>query len=298
MTSSRKIPAALAASVVLLATGAARADDATELESAKASYDAGRYPEGADAFKKILDPTSPRALKSPNAIERARAYYAACLIALGKVDEAKEQFEKLLRQNPRFKPDPVVFPRQVTDPFYEVQSKLKSEIEAAERTRAEAREKADREQRAYIANLQRLAGQETVIVQHSRWIAAIPFGVGQFQNGQKELGYTLLFSEALLAGTSLVSGVIHMQLISDYTRDPTIVDYQDFVSRKNTTYNLSVYSSAAFAILALGGIVQAEVEFVPETREIRTRPVPPPPPVTPTVGATDSGFMLGLRGRF
>src|SRR5689334_17121152 len=120
MTSSRKISAALAASVVLLATGVARADDATELESAKASYDAGRYPEGAEAFRKILDPTSSRALRSPNAIERARAYYAACLIALGKVDEAKDQFEKLLRQNPRFKPDPVVFPRQVTDPFFEV----------------------------------------------------------------------------------------------------------------------------------------------------------------------------------
>ena len=55
-------------------------------------------------------------------------------------------------------------PRQVTDPFYEVQSKLKGEIEAADRMRAEAREKADKEQRAYIANLQRLAGQETIIV--------------------------------------------------------------------------------------------------------------------------------------
>jgi tetratricopeptide (TPR) repeat protein len=298
MTSSPKFSAAVAALAGLLLVGTARADDATELDSAKASYDAGRYAEGAETFKKLLDPGSPHALKSAGAIERARAYYAACLIALGKTDEANDQFEKLLRQNPRFKPDPVVFPRQVTDPFYVVQSKLKGEIDAAERARAEAREKADREQRAYIANLQRLAGEETVITKHSRWIAALPFGVGQFQNGEMGLGYALLVSEAVLAGTSITAGVIHMQLISDYSRDPTAVDYNDFISRKNAMFSLSAYSSAALALIAIGGVVEAQIEFVPETREVHPRPLPPPPPVLPTVGATDSGFLLGVTGRF
>jgi tetratricopeptide (TPR) repeat protein len=298
MTSSPKIPAAVAALVTALLVGPAWGDDASELDSARASYDAGRYPECAERFKKMLDPTSPQALKSASVIERARAYYAACLIGDGKTNEANDQFEKLIRQNPRFKPDPVVFPRQVTDPFYVVQSKLKGEIDAADRARAEAREKVDREQRAYIANLQRLAGQETVITTHSRWIAAIPFGVGQFQNGDKALGYTFLITEALLAGTSITAGVIHMQLISDYSRDPTAVVYDDFISRKNATYSLSMYSTAALAVLAVGGIIQAEVEFVPETREVRPRPLPPPPPVVPTVGAIDSGFLLGVRGKF
>jgi tetratricopeptide (TPR) repeat protein len=298
MTSSRRFPAAALALVAALSVGRAWADDATELDSAKASYDAGRYAEGAETFKKLLDPASPRALKSANAIERARAYYAACLIALEKVDDANAQFEKLLRQNPRFKPDPVVFPRQVTDRFYEVQSKLKGEIDAADRARAEAREKADREQRAYIANLQRLAGQETVITKHSRWIAAIPFGVGQFQNGDMALGYTLLVSEALLAGTSIASGVIHLQLVADYSRNPTAYDSGDFTNRSDATRSLNIYSTAAFALVALGGIVQAQVEFVPETREVRPRPLPTPPAVLPTVGAVDAGFVLGLYGRF
>ena len=63
-----------------------------------------------------------------------------------------------------------------------------------------------------------LASQESVVVRHSRWIAALPFGVGQFQNGQEGLGYALLVSEALLAGASITSGVIYMELLADYTR--------------------------------------------------------------------------------
>jgi tetratricopeptide (TPR) repeat protein len=295
----RKTPAAAIAMVAFLFAGTAWADDATELDSARASYDGGRYDEGVVRFREILNPASPHALKSANAIERARAYFAACLIALERFDEANEQFEKILRQNPRFKPDPVVFPRQVTDRFYQVQSKLKGEIEAADRVRAEAREKAEKDQRAYITTLQRMAGHETVVVKNSRWLAAVPFGVGQFQNGQPGLGYAFLISEALLAGTSITAGVIHMQLVSDYSRSPTSIDYEDFVSRKDAMFRLSVYSTAALAVVAIGGIVQAQIEYVPETRlEPRPRPLPPPPPVVPTVGAIDSGVLFGVQGRF
>jgi tetratricopeptide (TPR) repeat protein len=298
MTSYRKIPAVVAAIALCLAAGIARADDATELERAKTSYDAGRYAEGADRFKEILNPDSANALRAPNAIERARAYYAACLIALGRTDEANEQIEKLLRNNPLYTPDPVVFPGKVIDRFLDVKARLKGEIEGAFRARADARAKAEKEQRGYIANLQRLAAQESVVVRHSRWLAAIPFGVGQFQNGQEGLGYALLISEAVLAGTSITAGVIHTQLIADYARDPTSVNYEDFVSRKEATANLSVFSSAALAVLAIGGVIQAQVAFVPESREIRTRPIPPPPPVTPAIAAVPAGFVLGVGGSF
>jgi tetratricopeptide (TPR) repeat protein len=298
MTTLRKT-FAVALAALLLARGApVRADEATELELAKTAYDAGRYAEGANRFRELLNPASPSALHSATAIERARAYYAACLIALGKTDEANEQFEKLLRANPRYRPDPVVFPGEVISRFLEVKAKLSSEIEAADRVRADARAKAEKEQHAYVANLQRLAGQETIVVRHSRWIAAVPFGAGQFQNGQDGLGYAFLVTESLLTATSIAAGVIHMQLIADYAPSPTSVDYEDFVSRKNTMFQLSVYSSAALAVIALGGVVQAQVSFVPEVYEVRQRPIPPPPPVIPIVGAVPSGGFVGLQARF
>ncbi len=192
----------------------------------------------------------------------------------------------------------MIFPGKVTDRFIEVKSRLKGEIEEAFRVRADARAKVEKDQRSYIANLQRLAAQESIVVRHSRWIAMVPFGAGQFQNGQDGLGYAFLVSEAILAGTSITAGVIHMQLIADYSRDPTIVDYENFVSRKTTTANISVYSTVALGVLAVAGVLQSQIAFVPETRETRPRPVPPPPPLTPTVGGGPSGFMLGLQGRF
>jgi hypothetical protein len=175
---------------------------------------------------------------------------------------------------------------------------LRGEIEEASRAQAEVRAKAERDRRAYIASLQRLASQETIVVRHSRWLAALPFGVGQFQNGQEGLGYAFFFTEAVLAGTSIVTGVIHTRLVAQYSGAQTDVNYDDFVSRKNTMFDLNVLSGAALAVVAISGIVQAEVAFVPEVRETRTRPIPQPPPLTPTVGAGPSGFTLGLQGRF
>jgi tetratricopeptide (TPR) repeat protein len=298
MASSSWIPAVVVAIAVLLSAGLAHADDATQLERAKTSYDAGRYAEGADRFKEILNPNSPTALHDPTAVERARAYYAACLIALGRNDEANAQIEKIIRNNPLYTPDPVVFPGKVIDRFLDLKSRLRGEIEEVARAQAEVRAKAERDQRAYIAGLQKLASQETIVIRHSRWLAALPFGVGQFQNGQDGLGYAFFVTEAVLAGTSIVTGVIHPLLVAQYSGAPTDVNYSDFISRKNTMYDLNLLSSAALAVVAISGIVQAEVAFVPEVRETRTRPIPQPPPVTPTVGAGPMGFTLGLQGRF
>jgi tetratricopeptide (TPR) repeat protein len=299
MTRSRWITVVVVAIAVLLrSAGLAYADDATQLERAKTSYDAGRYAEGAGRFKEILNPDSAAALHDPTAIERARAYYAACLIALDRNDEANAQIEKIFRNNPLYTPDPVVFPGRVIDRFLDVKSKLRGEIEEASRAQAAVRAKAERDQRAYMASLQKLASQETVVVLHSHWLAALPFGVGQFQNGQEGLGYAFLVTETLLAGTSVVAGFSHMKLVADFARQPTSFVYEDYESAKNRTAQLSVYSGVALAAVALAGIIQAEVAFVPEVRETRARPIPQPPPLTPTVGAGPSGFTLGVQARF
>src|SRR2546423_2417909 len=113
MTSSSWLRAVVVAIAVFGSARPAHADDATQLERAKTSYDAGRYAEGAERFKEILNPASASALHDPTAIERARAYYAACLIALGKNDEANAQIEKIFRNNPLYTPDPVAFPGKV-----------------------------------------------------------------------------------------------------------------------------------------------------------------------------------------
>lgn len=306
MTKLRSVPLLLAFLAALFAAAPARADDATELERAKASYDAGRYAEGVERFREILNPGAPNALHEPTAIERARAYYAACLIALGRSEEADAEIEKVIRNNPSFSPDPVAFPSKVVDRFFEIKSRLKGEIEAAFRARTAAelasKAKAGKEQREYIETLQRMASQETVAVRHSRWIAMIPFGVGQLQNGQDGLGYGLFIAESALLATNVVSAVLRDQLISDFATSNTgTVDYKKLNSELATTEAVNHYSLAALGVIAIGGIIHAQATFVPERIEMRPRALPPPPPsmpVTPKVGAGPSGFFLGLSGRF
>jgi tetratricopeptide (TPR) repeat protein len=302
MTKLRSV-SILAFLAVALATAPARADDGTELERAKASYDAGRYAEGVDRFRDILNPAAPNALHEPTAIERARAYYAACLIALGKSEEADAEIEKIIRNNPVYSPDPVAFPGKVVDRFFEIKSRLKGEIEATFRARATAelaaKAKAEKQQREYIEALQRLASQERDVIRHSRWIAMIPFGAGQFQNGQDGLGYGLLVAESALAVTSIASAVIHAQLVAEY--NPSRDDYESFVSKRDMAMDANWVSMTALGVVGLAGIIHAQATFVPESVEFRTRPIPPPPPpptVAPKVGAGPAGFFLGLSGRF
>jgi hypothetical protein len=136
-------------------------------------------------------------------------------------------------------------------------------------------------------------------VRHSRFLAAVPFGVGQFQNGQDGLGYAFLVSEAILAGTSITAGAIHMTLVANYPKySPGSVNFDDFESRRTTTRDISLYSTAAFALVAIGGVVHAELTYVPEVRETRPRPIPKPPAVMPVVGGGPTGLIMGINGTF
>jgi tetratricopeptide (TPR) repeat protein len=304
MTKLRSVCVFLVLLAASLSAVSARADDATELERAKASYDAGRYAEAVDRFREILNPASPNALHESLAVERARAYLAACLIAVGRSDEADAEIEKVIRNNPVYSPDAVAFPGKVVDRFIEIKSRLKGEIEAAFRARSAAEQaaklKADRQQREYIESLQRLASQETIVVRNSRWVAMLPLGAGQFQNGQEALGYTFLLAESALVVASVSSYVVYMNLIAGYAEAKGRVDFDPFQSRLDTAYQVNLYSTGALALVTLAGIVHAQATFVPEVVEApRLRPLPPPPPsVTPKVGAGPSGFYLGLSGRF
>jgi len=305
MTKLRSVYVFLVLLAVSLSAASARADDATEIERAKASYDAGRYAEGVERFREILNPGSSNSIREPLAVERARAYLAACLIAVGRNDEADAEIEKVIRNNPLYSPDAVAFPSKVVDRFIEIKSRLKGEIEAAFRARSAAEQaakvKVERQQREYLESLQLLASQERVVVRHSRWIAMIPFGVGQFQNGQDGLGYVFLVAESALAVTSIVSNVVYSQLMSGYVNESNKakVDYDTSNAQLDTAYNVNLYSTVGLAAVAVAGIIHAQATFVPETQEVRMRPLPPPPPqFMPKVGIGPAGFSLTLGGRF
>jgi len=196
----RGLFAALLAILTLLLAGPARADDASEFEFAQNSFDAGRYAEAAKRFEAILDPAAkpcgagPPAgkcrLTDPDFLERARALYAASLIALKRVNEADAQITKIFLENPAYAANPAVFPPEVIDRFTEVKGRIKDQIDAAAKKKATdamkkrlAEQKARDDERNRIQLLERMAGTERVVDKNSRLIGLVPFGVGQFQNG-------------------------------------------------------------------------------------------------------------------
>jgi hypothetical protein len=314
----RALLAAGVASCLVAFANAARADDAQEFEVAKTRFDVAEYAEATRLFTTMLDPevapcakgptsgTGQCRLMDPDLIERARALDAAALVALGRGAEADAQFEKILRNNPTYAPNPAVLPTVVIDRFNKVKARLKPEldrifydkVEKDRLAKLNAQHLREADQK-WIEEISRLASTERVVEKNSRLVALLPFGVGQFQNGDKGYGWGFLVGEVLLGGASIATGLIEARYIAsasdlgvDRDRLRTLID------------NVKVANIACFAAWAgvsAIGIVQAQVVFVPERAVTRTRPIPPRPTVpevVPTVGLLPGGGSFGIVGRF
>jgi hypothetical protein len=244
-------------------------------------YDAGKYEECAGTLGKLLDPAGPRPLEERAIVERARLYHAACLIGAGRPELADQPLRDAIRANPQMRaPDSLVFPGALIDRFVRVQESMVEEIRAAQEAllRKAEQERAieirrERAERARLMQLELLAAQETVVTRRQRWIAAVPYGVGQFQNGDTTLGWLFLGTEALLTG--VVIGGIAVE-IENYTKqgDPEL-DPADIERNAKTARDVWVTALYALIAVAGGGILQAELAFKPESVGVRPRPLPP-----------------------
>lgn len=289
--------------------------DEAELARIAGLYEAAKYRECSVEIERLLDPTAHRTLRQTGVVENARVYWAACLLGAGEGDAADAPLRAAIHENPQMKaPDSLVFPQPVVERFLKVRDSLVNEIRAAEQARiVQAQREAQRRlqsrarERDRMRELEKLAAKETLIQRNSRVIAAIPFGVGQFQNREPALGYTFLISEALLGGLSFTAVVLQSKLATEANRlqrGGQAVDDAQQESNQRTLGALKTGGFWAFAALAIGGIVQAQVAFVPEFREERPRKLPPglSPPSTPEVSAVPfldkTGGGLNVVGRF
>jgi hypothetical protein len=205
-------------------------------------------------------------------------------------------------------PDSLVFPPPVIERFLRVRQSLYDEIKQAEEARVEQARKASEEQaareraeRARVLELERLAARETVIVRNRRGIAMVPFGVGQFQNGDEGLGWVFLTSEIALAATALTSLGMQSYLQVEAAR----LKNPDNDSVLRTWHSLLVVSSYSLLGVAAAGIVQAQISFVPEVREERSRSLPDRLRKYSSAGRLSAGVkvlpdtvFVGVSGKF
>lgn len=312
--------ATLAALACCLAAPVARAQPGVELsDEAKLSrgvglFESGRYAECVTEFRRLLGPGSTE-LDEPDVIERARIYFAACLMAAGKEKDADDQFREAIRESPQMRgPDRLMFPQEVIDRFLQVRDSMLTEIKKSEEERlrqaraaAEAAAQRRARERDRVARLERLASEETVVTQNRRFIAAIPFGVGQFQNGDTALGYLFLGTEVALAGTALGAMIVQLNLnarIDD--ADAPVTD--ELNANLKTAQDVLLFSSWGFLAVAAAGIVEAQLSFQPQVTSTRPRALPrelrPASSraseafVRPGVLPAPGGLGLGVFGRF
>lgn len=277
--------------------GIAGASDFEDFEAARSAYESADYALAAQRFEKLGGGDTPR-LTNRSLLLEAKKYLGASYLFLGKLQLAEAEFERLLRMDSQYILDPLGFPEEVQRLFSRVKARLDSERRVAEEEQRREQERLSRKESERIkaeqqrwVRLTELAEEERVLQQRSRWIALMPFGIGQVQNGHGSLGAVLAVSEASVLLVSLVSWGVHENLRGQSPDESQRDEYNltERVSRYTNQVSLGL-----FAVIAITGIIDAQVRFEGSSARTRKRPLPPdlrdPPRLTLGPG--------GLRLRF
>lgn len=315
MRTLRRLVFAAAFVVVVLGGRTASAQGRVDVEKARAAYLARNYAEAEERLRALVDPKT--GLKELGLLSQARMYLAAVLLAQGKPDAAAEVLEKMILEDPAFEPDPLSFPSDVINTFFDVraqlQEKIRQDAQNKARLEAERRARAEEERRkqeAWLAKVKQMASEEKITVRNNRLVAFLPFGAGQFQNGDSVLGWTFLVSEAALVagmGVTIPMYAYHRGRAEEVARQNDFRTAQLYQDRADNIRTVNLSFVGAFAAIAITGVVQANLAYVPEKVDTKKRPLPPLSRLTPVLapiagesreGASFpfAGAFLGLRG--
>jgi len=293
-------------------TNAAELNASAAFERARIYYESARYVPCVDAFMRLLEHAARLQLKERGT---ARVYLAACLIASGRTEEARQQFRQAILEDRQLEPpDPVVFPPAVVDVFVQVRSSLMDALERQQeeelergRQEAEARVRAEQRERWRVAELERLAALETIVRRNDRWMAWLPFGLGQFQNEDNTLGWIFLTSEAALSITALTATSIELGLHSRAEGGRAPLDSRDLTNKVNAARQVGTVAWVSLVGVAAAGILEANLAYRGEIQVGRRRRALPDAlrarePVKSHNGPTlkpDVGLgWVGLSGQF
>jgi tetratricopeptide (TPR) repeat protein len=288
----------LAYLLVAASTVPVAADELSDFESARRAYDKQNYNKAARELESLVGGVVPRARSAVVRLE-ARKYLGATYLFLGNEKAAREQFRLLLEEDDEYDIDPVAFPRVVVQTFQQVKRRVEAERAQEKALEAERREQERTDeleqlikQQQRITALEELASSETVERVNSRWIAALPFGIGQFQNQNRRLGIMFAVMESAFLAASIATFVGHNSL-RDETPTPDEVGRAERVERALRIGNW--ISAAGLLSFYVAGVVEAEVRFKPVIRTTRKRDLPDDLPATGDE-RTQIRLELGLTG--
>jgi tetratricopeptide (TPR) repeat protein len=176
--------------VVLAQTDPAAIDDL--LRRAKNEYAYGNYDQAVARLHELLYPMK---LTTDEQEIEARKYLGLAYYLLGKKDEASQEFGKLLFRSPDYELDPYAIAPPVIELFEKVRQKLKPELDGIRQR------KSDDALAAMKPGTVRIIEQS--FFEKSEFATLMPFGAGQFQNGDYVLGTVFALSEIVLLAINI-----------------------------------------------------------------------------------------------
>jgi len=292
----------LSLSLVLVAlaapTAQARAGEFEAFERARRAYEAQDYARAVRLFEALGGGDAPT-LSDRSLLLECKKYLGASYLFLGKLPQAENEFERLLRLDPQYILDPLGFPEDVQRLFSRVKSRLDTERRVVEQERRREQEAELQRQQENLAREQQrfqklvdLAETERVQEKHSRLTAFIPFGVGQFQNGHSNLGAVLAVSEGTLLLLGVTSWIVHENLRG---QEPSSSERDEFRLIERTSRYANQISFGLFGVIAIAGVIDAQLRFRGDAEYVRKRPLPQELREPPRLGIGPQGVSFSVR---
>lgn len=204
-------------------------------------------------------------------VTTARKYYAAYLYSQRREAEAERLLQDMLRDDPDARLDQTQFDPGFALFFDVLRGRMQGELEQIRTQRVLSREEAEARRVAREELLRRLATSERHAEEVPRALMWIPFGVGQFANGQTALGVVFLSLELALTATCITSYALHQSVYPDNGVFKTF----DEAAYARTLLVTNWAAAGTLLLLSVGGVVQANLAWRPV---LRTTTVPRPLP--------------------
>jgi hypothetical protein len=264
------------------------------LQQSKLAILRHEYKEAEDTLKPMLDQ-----FPTEEGLIEAHRLLASSYFFQHREDEASKEVVALLQIRPDFKLDPVMEQPKLVAFFERVRGEQAEKLAEIKRRQQEENERLRREEERRRAEERAKAQRiyvEKEIHYNSRWIAMVPFGVGQAQNRNYKLAALFASTELALGATSL-SLWIAVQARYPAGKVPAAPTSELGLAR--TLSGLQLGFGAAFWGMAIIGIIEAQARFVPKivrTRELPTGAKKASWNVLPLLAPNQ--FGVGLQGAF
>lgn len=255
-----------------------QADEASvseRFDNAVRTFQFQDYAASKAAFQQLLYPTL--SLENLEQIRDAREYLGASEWFLGEKDTARQEFTSLLIGWPEHELDPFYYPPDLVS-FFE---SLRDELLDLKLIKPKPKPEPEVSGKDTV-----ILEKETVIVQNPL-LPWIPFGVGQYVNGDTSLGTVFLVLETGLLATAITS----YYLIVD--RAATSSD------QGRPLYATFWASQGLFLGLAATGIAEAHFRFQERTTTIERNEIEQGESGSlggaPLIEQTEDGWQVGFR---